>query len=131
MTRRLLAVVVAATLVAVAGCGSSKPSYCSDRTNLSNSVKGLPGALSSGGVSGLQSQLTKVQSDASTLASSAKGDFPSQTAAITSSIDALSSAVKGLPSSPSATQLASVASGAANVVNSVKAFTDASRSKCD
>ena len=36
-----LACAAAAGVVALAGCGSSKPAYCTDRTNLENSVKGL------------------------------------------------------------------------------------------
>ena len=40
---------VAVALVAITGCGgSSKPAYCSDRSNLENSVKGLTSAASSG-----------------------------------------------------------------------------------
>ena len=37
-------------LVALAGCGSSKPAYCSARTNLENSVKGLTNLNSSSGI---------------------------------------------------------------------------------
>ena len=48
-----VALVVAVALVALAGCGSSKPAYCSDRTNLENSVKNLPSVTSSSGISGL------------------------------------------------------------------------------
>ena len=37
----------AGALIALAGCGSSsKPAYCSDRTNLENSIKNLPSATS-------------------------------------------------------------------------------------
>ncbi len=120
----VLATVAAA--VALAGCGSSKPAYCTDRTNLQNSVKGL----TSSGISGLKSQLKQIQSDASTLVSSAKGDFPSETSAITSSVNTLKSSVTALPSSPSATQIATVTRDAAGVVSSVKSFVDASNSKC-
>src|SRR6476620_11301758 len=77
----LLVLAAVAAMIALAGCSSSKPAYCTDRTNLENSVKGLTSA----GISGLKSQLKQVQSDASTLVSSAKGDFPDETSAITSS----------------------------------------------
>ncbi len=129
-----LAFAAAATVVALAGCGSSKPAYCGDRTNLENSIKGLTSLNVGSGVSGLKTQLTTqlttIQSDASTLVSSAKSDFPSETSAITSSVDALKSAVAALPSSPSALQIATVTKDAASVVSSVKSFTDASSSKC-
>jgi len=121
-----LVLAAAATAVSLAGCGSSKPAYCTDRTNLQNSVKGLTSA----GVSGLKSQLTQVQSDATALVNSAKGDFPSETSAITSSVTALKNSVTALPSSPSAAQVATATRDAASVVSSVKSFADASNSKC-
>jgi hypothetical protein len=124
------AMVAAVVLGALAGCGASKPAYCSDRTNLETSVKNLPSSVSSGGISGLTSQLTTIKSDATKLVSSAKSDFPTQTSAVKSSVDALQSAVKALPSSPSATQIAALGANAASVVSSVKSFTDNSKSKC-
>ena len=125
----LLAVAVVAGLVAVSGC-SSTPAYCSDRTSLQNSVKGLTSLNVSSGISGLKSQLNKIQSDASAVASSAKNDFPSQTSAVTSSVSALKSAVQGLPPSPSAAQVAAVAKDASTVVSAVKSFSNATQSKC-
>jgi hypothetical protein len=125
-----LACAAAASVVALAGCGSSKPAYCGDRTNLENSIKGLTSLTASSGVSGLKTQVTTIQSDATTLVSSAKSDFPTETSAITSSVDALKTAVAGLSSSPSAAQIATVTKDAASVVSSVKSFTDASSSKC-
>ena len=121
----------AAGLVAVAGCGgSSEPAYCSDRSNLENSVKGLTNLNETSGISDLKTQVKTIQSDATKLVDSAKSDFPSQTSAIKSSVAALQSAVKALPSNPSATQLAPVATAAASVVSSVKSFTDVTSSKC-
>jgi hypothetical protein len=125
-----VAFVVAVGLVALAGCGSSKPAYCSDRTNLENSVKNLPSVTSSSGISGLESQLKTIESDATSLVSAAKSDFPSQTSAVKSSVDALASAVKALPSSPSSAQIAAIAADSASVVSSVNSFSDASKSKC-
>ena len=121
-----LVLAAAATAVTLAGCGSSKPAYCTDRTNLENSVKGL----TSSGVSGLKSQLKQIQTDATTLVNSAKGDFPTETSAITSSVSALKNSVTALPSSPSAAQIATATRDAASVVSSVKSFVDASNSKC-
>ena len=126
---------IAIALVALAGCGgSSKPSYCSDRSNLQNSVKDLPSAASSAAssrdVSVLQSQVAKVQADATSLVNSAKGDFPTETSAVKSSVGTLQGAVKALPASPSATDIAPIAADAASVVTSVQTFTSASKSKC-
>jgi hypothetical protein len=122
--------VAAGVMAALAGCSSSKPAYCTDRANLQNSVKGLTSLNVSGGVSGLKTQVQAIQSDAAAVVNSAQGDFPSETSAITSSVDALKSSVTGLSSSPSIAQVATVARDAANVVSSVKSFTNASNSKC-
>ncbi|MGB8874976.1 MAG: hypothetical protein WCD11_01600 [Solirubrobacteraceae bacterium] len=129
--RTAIATVAAGSLIALGGCGSSsKPAYCSDRTNLENSVKNLPSVTSSSGVSGLKSQINTIVSDANAVVSSAKSDFPTQTSAVKTSVDTLQTAVKALPSSPSATQVAAIATDAASVKSSVKSFTDASKSKC-
>ena len=129
-TRVAGAVLPAVAVIAVAGCGSSKPAYCSDRTNLNNAVKNLPSVTSSSGISGLTSQLTTIQNDATSLVNAAKNDFPTQTSAVKTSVDTLKSAVKALPSSPSTSQIAAIAVDASNVVNSVKSFVDTSKSKC-
>ena len=122
-----VAILLAATVV---GCSSSKPAYCTDRTNLENSVKGLTSLNFSGGISAIQSQVAMIQSSASALVSSAKSDFPSQTSAITSSVDALKSSVTALASDHSAANIATATKDASNVVNSVKSFNDATSSQC-
>jgi hypothetical protein len=118
------------SLVALAGCGSSKPAYCSARTNLENSIKGLTGLNLSGGISGLEAQLKKIQTDANELVSKAKGDFPSETSAIKSSVDALTTTVGSISGTPSASEIATVASNASNVATSIKNFMDTTSSKC-
>ena len=117
-------------LVALAGCGSSKPAYCSARTDLENSIKEATSLSLSSGTTALEAQFKKVQTDANTVVSQAKGDFPSETSAIKSSVDALTSAVNALPANPSASQIATVISSASSVVSSAKSFVDASSSKC-
>jgi len=119
-----------AGVVAMTGCGSSKPAYCTDRTNLENSIKGLSHPDLSNGLSSLEAQVKKIESNATTLVNSAKSDFPTETSAITSSVDALKSAVTQLASDHSAANIAAVTADAASVVKSVKSFTDATSSKC-
>ena len=121
-----------AALITAAGCGgsSSKPAYCSDRSTLQSDIQGLSVPTSSSDISGLKSQLTKIQTDATALVSSAKSDFPSETSAIKSSVDTLSSAVNALPSNPSTSEIAAVAVDAGAVTSSVKSFMDATSSKC-
>jgi len=125
-----LAFATTAAVVVLAGCGSSKPAYCTDRTNLNNSIKGLTSLTTSSGISGLKSQVNMIQTDATAVVNSAKSDFPSQTSAITSSVNALKSSVGALSSSPTAAQIATVTKDAASVVSSVKSFSDASSSAC-
>jgi hypothetical protein len=131
--RFLLAFIVAAGVVAIVGCsssGSSQPAYCTARANLENSVKGLTNLNATSGISGLKSQVEKIETNATALVNSAKGDFPSQTSAITSSVNALKSSVTALSSSPSAAAIVTVTKDASNVVSSVKSFTDATSSQC-
>ena len=132
LLRALALVSATAALVAAAGCGgNSKPGYCADRDSLQSSIKDLASLSPSGGLSGLQSQLRTIQSDATALVASARSDFPSETSAIRTSVDALSSDVRALSSSPSPAQVASLAADASSVVSAVKAFADATSSKCD
>jgi hypothetical protein len=133
----LATVALAAGVAAMAGCSSSSsstasgpPAYCTDRTNLENSIKGLTSLNASSGVSALKNQVNQISSNATKLVDSAKGDFPTQTSAISSSVDTLKSSVATLSSSPSAAQIATVTKDAAGVVTSVSNFMSASSSKC-
>lgn len=128
--RAVIACAMVMVGIAAAACGSSKPAYCSARTDLKNAVKGLTSLNVSSGVSGLESQVKKIESAATKVVNEAKSDFSSQTQAIKSSVDSLTTAVKGLPSNPSAGQIAAVAADASKVVSSVKSFTHATSSKC-
>ena len=129
--RAVVACVAVLGLAAATGCGSSgKPAYCASRTNLESSIKGLTDLNVSSGLSGLQAQLTKIQSNANALVSSAKNDFPNQTSAISSSVSALADTVKAFPSSPSANEIATLARQAAAAVTAVQNFYNATSSKC-
>jgi len=138
MTSRFRRPVVAAllaggALAAAAGCGggSDKPGYCADRSQLESSIKDLTNIDPSQGLSGLETKLTTIQSDANALVASARSDFPSETSAIRSSVNALADDVRALPSSPSATQVAALAADASSVVSAVGDFVDATKSACD
>lgn len=127
-----VAALLALSLLAAAGCGGDdKPSYCSNRTDLENSVKGLTDAAKTGGTSGLKTQLQTIETDANDLISSAKDDFPSETSTLQTTIDQMKTSVDGLGSNPSASQLAPLVLNATAVVNAVKSFTDATQSACD
>jgi hypothetical protein len=125
--RAALALALLAGAVGLASCGSSKPAYCDNRTKLENSVKNIS---VSGGLSSLKTQLQTIESQAKSLVSSAKGDFPDETSAITSSVNQLSTTIKSIPSSPSVSDLATAANDAKSVVTSVNAFVSSTKSKC-
>ncbi len=128
--RLVVLALAACLLLAAAGCGSSKPGYCADRTRLESSIKSLTSLNPSNGLSGVEAQLKTIQSDANALVASAKSDFPTEASAIRTSIDTLASSVRALPSNPSASQVASLATDAASVVGAVRGFADATKSKC-
>jgi hypothetical protein len=133
MNRNLAAVAAIASLAtAVSGCGgSSKPGYCQDRTNLQNSISGLTDIkLGTGAVSQLSTQLDKVRSDAQTLVSSAKSDFPTETSAITRSIDNLQTSIKATSSSPSASDVLAIGAGVKDVADAITSFNQATKDKC-
>ena len=132
LIRFAVATLLVCAPVALSACGGgSKPGYCSDRSQLESSIKDLASFNPSQGLSGLQSQLRTIQSNANALVASARADFPSQTSAIKTSIDAFASDIRALPSSPSAGQIASLASDASSVVSAVRGFADATKSACD
>ena len=133
-TRKTVHTVAALALgvAALAGCGgSSKPSYCSSVSNLQSSIKAIPSTnIVQTGLSGLESAVAKVQSDAQTAISAAKSDFPTETSALKSSIDTLSTTVKEAASSPSASTIAQIPGQVSAVVTAVDNFQSATKSKC-
>ena len=128
-----LAVALAAAALVAAGCGSSsKPAYCSNVSDLQQSVTDLKSLqLNSAVVSTLQTDLQKVQSNANAVVSSAKQDFPSQTSALESSVSSLSATVKQLPPSPTPQQLLSLVPQVDSVVTAAQGFSSATKSACD
>ena len=128
-----LAVALAAAALVAAGCGSSsKPAYCSNVSDLQQSVTDLKSLqLNSAVVSTLQTDLQKVQSNANAVVSSAKQDFPSQTSALESSVSSLSATVKQLPPSPTPQQLLSLVPQVDSVVTAAQGFSSATKSACN
>ena len=129
-----IVVALAIAALVAAGCGGDdKPAYCSDVSDLQQSVGDLKNVQlsESGALSTLQTDLQKVQSDANAVVSSAKQDFPSQTSALTSSASTVSTTIKQLPASPTAQQLAPVAHEISSVVTAAKDLDSATSSACD
>ena len=119
------------TVLLLAACGSSKPSYCSSVSALEKSVESLKGVnVISSGTSGLKSALQKVENSAKSVVNSAKSDFPSETSAVSNSINALTTSVKQLSGTPSSGQIAQIATQAGATVNAVTNFVNSTKSKC-
>ena len=126
-------VVLAAAALVAAGCGGDdEPAYCSNVSDLQQSVDDLKNVqLESGSLSSLQTAIQKVQSDADAVVSSAKEDFPNETSALKSSVSSLSTTIEELPSSPTAQQLAALAPEINGVVTAAKDLDSATNSECD
>jgi hypothetical protein len=127
---RAASLIAVAALMLLAGCG--KPQYCSDRNELQQSIRDLRDVevLQSGGVSQLRSQLQEVEANAQKVVSSAKGDFPSESSALQSSVSRLKGTVQQLPESPSRQEVGPVAANVAGVATSFREFRSATESKC-
>jgi hypothetical protein len=129
--RATAAIVAVAVLCAAACGGSSKPSYCSAVSNLESSIKAIPSTnIVQTGLSGLESALSKVQSDAQTAINEAKSDFPNETSALKTSIDTLTTTVKQATSSPTAATIAQIPAQVSAVVTAANNFQSATKSKC-
>ncbi len=129
LTLAPLAVLLAA--LAVAGCGSSKPGYCSQVSQLQKSVQDLTSTnVLQKGTSALQAQLTTIENQARATVNAAKSDFPSETSALSSSLNTLKASIDALPSSPTPQQIATVAGDAVASLTAAKNLITATQSKC-
>jgi flavin reductase (DIM6/NTAB) family NADH-FMN oxidoreductase RutF len=124
-----VAAVAAASLAACGSSSSSQPAYCSDRSDLQQSVSDLKDVnVTSSGA--LRAQVSKVDQSARALVASAKSDFPQQTSAISSSVAALNGSARSVAAAPSAKGVVSVGQDVAGVVSAAQAFSDATKDKC-
>ena len=99
--------------------------------NLKNSVKALPSTnVVQNGTNALTAAVTKVQDDAKAVVSSAKSDFPTETSALQSSLNALATSAKQLASNPSAANVAQLVSQVSAVSTAAKNLASATSSKC-
>ncbi len=131
MNRWLSIPAIAAVTMALSACGSSQPGYCGDRESLSDSVDQLSDVdVRANGLAELRDQLQTIKANAQTVVTSARGDFPEETAAIRTSVDRLSTAVEAVSSSPTPAEVASIGTAGASTVQAVKAFVDATSDRC-
>lgn len=133
--RLAIGAALAAAAILVAGCGGSssttqaKPAFCANIDTLKSSIKALPSTIT-GGTSAIETQVLKIQSEAQSILPSAKSDFPSQSEALSTSLNTLVSEAKKLGSSPSVTQIAGLGIQATTTVKDADAFFTAVKTKC-
>jgi hypothetical protein len=124
-------VMVTAALVLTGGCGSSKPPVCSDAAAVQTSVNNLKGvSISRGSLSTLNSDVSTIQQQLTTLSKSAKGQFAPQISALRDSLAALRPAVTAATAQPGATTLATVATTTHTVVRAAGSLQSAVNSTC-
>jgi hypothetical protein len=117
----------------LAGCGSSsKPAYCSPVNKVENAVKSLPTVddVKKNGVETLKSAVLQLQQNATAAVNQAKSDFSSQTSALKTSVDALSSTVKQVVGTPSLQTFALLPAELSAVSTATKNLQTAMSSKC-
>jgi len=123
------AVLVLAALAA--GCGSSKPAYCTDASQLKTSVQDLGNVtVNVNDLSSVQTAVNKVQADATKFASDAKSAYPSQTTALKNSVSGLETAVKSAKATPSVTSVAAVGSSVTQVKTAASNLQSAVKGAC-
>jgi hypothetical protein len=114
-----------------AGCGSSKPAYCADASQLKTSVQDLGNVnINIHDLSSVNTAVSKVQADASKFASDAKSAYPSQTTALKNSLSSLQTAVKSAMGQPSVTTVAAVASSVSQVKTAASNLQNAVKGAC-
>lgn len=127
----LLALLIGGGLLA--GCGSSsKPAYCSPVSKVEAAVKSLPTVdeVKKNGVGTLKSAVLQLQQNATAAVNQAKSDFSSQTTALKTSVDALSSTVNQVVGTPSRQTLAQLPAELSAVRTAAKNLQSAVSSKC-
>ncbi|HEU0250977.1 MAG TPA: hypothetical protein VFR48_09665 [Solirubrobacteraceae bacterium] len=117
------------------GCGTSKPAYCTQVTNLENSVKALGKVeLSSSIASELTTGLGNVSKSAKELGSALKSEFSTQTSAIKSSIGTLENTAKQVSSAGNISAKAQAAAPIPREIEALKKPTseiqEIAKSKC-
>jgi hypothetical protein len=129
---KIASVVLGMVALAAAGCGGSEPGYCSEVSDLEQSVRGLGEVnVVEGGTNALEEALRKVEADARSTVDAARSDFPEETSAVSDSISSLTSSIEQVEGSPTSEQIARVGRDAAATVTSVTNLADATKSECE
>lgn len=155
MRVRALAGVAAVAIGAapIAGCGSSSPGtgsgssggastspsgaagtrapYCTALSNLESSIKALPGTeVVKHGTSALESAFSQVKQNTEAVVEATKSEFPTQSAALKSSVDTLTSTVEQIAHAPTGALIAQLPGQVSAVATQAKNLQNAASSKC-
>lgn len=136
MCRRLTAVAALSLTAAAlfAGCGTSKPAYCTQVSDFHNSVSALEKQeISITNASGVLSAVDNVGTSAKALATALKGEFATQISAIESSLSAIGKSLGDATGSLSAAKQAIVSiPGEVNTLKRAAAeIQQVTKSKCE
>lgn len=95
----------------LAGCGSSKPAYCTQVSNLKSSVQTLEHVeVSPSNLSTITTDVQKVGTSTKELESAVKSEFAPQINSLKSAVSALEGTVKTLASAPTSSNISHAAS---------------------
>lgn len=113
------------------GCSSSKPAYCTDADQLKTSVQNLGNVdVATNGLSSLQTALSSVKTNATTLATDAGSAFAPQITALQNSLSGLETAITSAKGQPPATAATAVVPALTQVKTSASALQGAVSGKC-
>lgn len=112
--------------------GAAAPApYCTALTNLESSIKALAGPeVVHHGTSALEANFEKVKQNAEAVLDATRSEFPSQSAALKSSVDTLASTVEQIAHAPSAALIARLPGQVSSVATQAKNLRAAASSKC-
>jgi hypothetical protein len=116
-----------------AGCSSSssKPAYCTSASQLKTSVQNLDNVdVAKNGLGSLQTALSSVKTNATTLASDAQSAFGPQVTALQASISSLDTALKSAQGQSALTAAKTIASPLTQVKSSASDLVNATSGKC-
>jgi hypothetical protein len=116
----------------VAGRGGDEPAYCSELSDLEQSVNQLGDVdVVGGGTDAIREAVSNVEDDARATVDAAEEEFGDETRTVSDALSKLETSVRDLPESPTADQAAIVLADASAVATSVDELITATRSKCD
>ena len=131
--RRWLLLTAAALILCglAAGCSSSKPAYCTAASQLKTSVQNLKNVdVAKNGLGSLQTALSSVKTDVTTLASEAQSAFGPQITTLQNSLSSLDTAINSAKGEPSLTAAGTIASSFTQVKSSASDLVNAAEGKC-